>query len=373
MISPELVASAASIPREALHERVLSELGRSASYRSMQPERRDQIANDTERVLAFLADPGGGLADAPGRATATAMAQQRAPAGSTSSSRPPAARGLAEEPPPATGVARGVEQFDHLVDTVDFPKFVSGLIEGVFTSIVDSSIKQMDAYGKLLENVVKSVEEFARENYSDDAARQNLADRFPNALKLDSSSGMSRLMPRGDDGGGPMPDFKSLFGMDVNLEEEESEKALVQRARVEMARAKQQMLATMVVLGINRIIVTDGEIKASVVFDVKATESASTQYDASRGRTSNSNENYSGTRQKGGGWFSSPDSTDNYQNTYTTVTTSSSNFKSNTAEEIEAKAKLTGSVTVKFRSETFPLERMASSLELGEVQKKSTK
>ena len=324
--------------------------------------RREQIARDTERVLSFLADPVAGLGDlSPETRAAVSAPRPR-----------PAARSLAEEKPPARGVERGVEQFDNLVDTVDFPQFVSGLIEGVFTSIVDSSIKEMDAYGKLLENVVKSVEEFARENYSDDTARQNLADRFPDSLRLDSSSGKSRLLPR-DGEGIAMPDFKSLFGMDVNLEEEESEAALVQRARVDMARAKQQMLATMVVLGINRIIVTDGEIKASVVFDVKATESSSSHYDRQTAYSDTETEAVQRARTSGGGWFSSGASSRTSQSTRTTVSTANSNFKSDRAEEIEAKAKLTGSVTVKFRSETFPLERMASSLELGEVQKKSSK
>ena len=199
-----------------------------------------------------------------------------------------------------------------------------------------------------------------------------LADRFPDSLRLDSSSGKSRLLPR-DGEGIAMPDFKSLFGMDVNLEEEESEAALVQRARVDMARAKQQMLATMVVLGINRIIVTDGEIKASVVFDVKATESSSSHYDRQTAYSDTETEAVQRARTSGGGWFSSGASSRTSQSTRTTVSTANSNFKSDRAEEIEAKAKLTGSVTVKFRSETFPLERMASSLELGEVQKKSSK
>ena len=40
----------------------------------------------------------------------------------------------------AGAVRQGVEQFRNLVDAVDFPDFVSGLIQGVFQAIVDASI-----------------------------------------------------------------------------------------------------------------------------------------------------------------------------------------------------------------------------------------
>jgi hypothetical protein len=36
------------------------------------------------------------------------------------------------------------------IESVDFPNFVSGLVEGTFQGIVDSSIQQTDEYGNLL-------------------------------------------------------------------------------------------------------------------------------------------------------------------------------------------------------------------------------
>ena len=44
-----------------------------------------------------------------------------------------------------------------------------------------------------------------------------------------------------------------------------------------MARSRQQMLASMVMLGINRIVVTDGLINAKVVFDMRATDQRAAQ------------------------------------------------------------------------------------------------
>jgi hypothetical protein len=48
-----------------------------------------------------------------------------------------------------------------------------------------------------------------------------------------------------------------------------------------MAKAPQKTLASMVMLGINRIVVTDGRINAKVVFDMRAEDKAKRQYTAS--------------------------------------------------------------------------------------------
>ena len=67
--------------------------------------------------------------------------------------------------------------FADLVSTVDFPGFVAGLIEGVFHSIVTSSIEQMQAYAELIAQVAQRVDEFMRDNES--AADAYLAQRWP--------------------------------------------------------------------------------------------------------------------------------------------------------------------------------------------------
>ena len=45
-------------------------------------------------------------------------------------------------------------------------------------------------------------------------------------------------------------------------------------AKLEMARGRQKLMALMVMLGINRIIVTNGRINAKVVFDITASDYA---------------------------------------------------------------------------------------------------
>src|SRR6185369_5672034 len=88
--------------------------------------------------------------------------------------------------------------FGELVKKVDFPKFVSGLIQNVFQAIVDSSIQQMRAYGELLSNVAKTVDDFARDNISEDNARDWLTNRFPDQLGVESQD-MSGGLAEGDE------------------------------------------------------------------------------------------------------------------------------------------------------------------------------
>ena len=41
---------------------------------------------------------------------------------------------------------------------VDFPPFVAGLVHGVFDSVVDASVQQMEAYVALMKNVAQTVD-----------------------------------------------------------------------------------------------------------------------------------------------------------------------------------------------------------------------
>ena len=49
-----------------------------------------------------------------------------------------------------------------LVTAIDFPAFISALLNGVFQAIVDASIEQMEAYGKLVHDVAQTVDSFLK-------------------------------------------------------------------------------------------------------------------------------------------------------------------------------------------------------------------
>ena len=56
----------------------------------------------------------------------------------------------------------------------------------------------------------------------------------------------------------------------TRLDDELVEAVLVPAARTQLATSRQQLLATMVMMGINRIVVTDGKISAKVMYDFQA-------------------------------------------------------------------------------------------------------
>lgn len=49
-------------------------------------------------------------------------------------------------------------------ETVDFPAFVAGLVQGTFKAIVDASIQQMEGYADLLHDVAGAVDKFNSKN-----------------------------------------------------------------------------------------------------------------------------------------------------------------------------------------------------------------
>jgi hypothetical protein len=121
---------------------------------------------------------------------------------------------------------------DPLVQAVDFPEFVAQLLHGVFNAIVDASIQQMDAYADLVKDLARATDQFAGNTAIAVRARDRLIAKYPDLLSDDD----------GDD-----PNNRS--------------KAATPGKRFPKAN-RQQLLATMVLMGINRIVVTSGQVRA---------------------------------------------------------------------------------------------------------------
>lgn len=63
-----------------------------------------------------------------------------------------------------------------LISQVDFPHFVAGLIEGTFHAVVDSSVRQMEAYAELVASVARSVDQFVDDAREPACGRSTLAE-----------------------------------------------------------------------------------------------------------------------------------------------------------------------------------------------------
>jgi hypothetical protein len=280
------------------------------------------------------------------------------------------------------------------LNAIAFPTFVADLIKGTFNAIVDASIQQMEAFGTLLTNVAKTVDQFMSDNITDNQARDWLAAQYPQHFQVEISKG-------GEDGGGAgagrgarggargggarsggarggagrgggspggpgarmkvrpeaegKPNFRRDLNLpkDVDLDDKSAEEVLVPAARRRLAQQRHQLLSTMILMGINRIVVTSGRIYARMGFHIDASDTAqadsASQYDYKKETT------------EGGGFlFYSAES----KKSVAYVSSS----KKGSSDAINVEADLTGEVDLKFKSETFPLERFADMNAITQIQ-----
>ena len=331
---------------------VRSALSRSQAFRGLPRGQQAQIEADLAKVTDFITKPASavvrGLEDKqPSPTDVLKMNAAKDP-------------GLVQDQFKATAVREGTEAFRDMVGAVDFPKFVASLVQGVFRAIVEASIQQMQAFSDLLQATAKSVDQFASENITDSQARDYVANRHPEYVKIDTSGDHARLRPAGED----MGDVGKEYGMsDVDLTDDDHEQQLVMSAKTQMARSRQQSLATMVLMGINRIVVTNGHINAKVVFDMRASD------DAKRRRKAEMSDSEKDHEQSQTGWFTNL--VGGYDVSHDHETTVKSSVDETSEAKAEVKANLTGEVKIDFKSETFPLERMVDLIGMQNLQDKA--
>ncbi len=246
---------------------------------------------------------------------------------------------------------------EETLNAIAFPTFVADLLKGTFQAVVDASIQQMEAFGELLANVSKTVDEFMADNITDNQARDYLANRYPQVIRLDTSQGAPQLQPTDNADGATPPDFRRDLKVteDVGMDAESIETILVPAARRQLAQSRQQVLATMVLMGINRIVVTSGRVRATMGFRIDATDRARAESASQFDFKNETNARY--------GYFLSPVKVQSK----TTVAYVSST-KKDSESEIDVSADLTGEVDLKFKSETFPLERFADAGVISNIQ-----
>ena len=138
-----------------------------------------------------------------------------------------------------------------------------------------------------------------------------------------------------------------------------------------MAKSRQQLLASMVMLGINRIVVTDGSITAKVVFDMRAEDKAKRRYTASM--LDQSAQRYrEKTEVSYSSWMSPVDASASFEGEQEHVATVASAVDETSESKAEVKARLSGDVRVNFKSDYLPLEKMATPEMMSVIQGNST-
>jgi hypothetical protein len=303
-----------------------------------------------QTILRPLAHAAGvGVGEGNGGQLATAAAKQPPP------------------PPPDEFSARAASQVAKVtrdtLNAIAFPTFVADLIKGTFQAIVNASIQQMEAYGNLLSNVAKTVDQFMADNITDNQARDYLVARYPAHFQLDTSGGGARVRARDTDLA--KPNFRTDLNVseDVDISDDAAEEKLVPAARRMLAQQRHSLLSTMMLMGINRIVVTSGRIRAQMGFRIDTKDRGSMQTASQFDFKHEDSVAYS----YGGGlmsWFGGASLEAEMKNSVTYV----SSTKKDSSDDLDVHADLTGEVDLKFKSDYFPMERFANPQMMALIQ-----
>ena len=382
-------------------------LARSASYHALPLEEREQIRQNTTAVVETLvqnqlrqtadpfavpmAGPVGGQPMPVGPGGVGGSKQQPTFTGGATKTGEKANFGPQKLGDFGSGIALGVAQTGQLLREVNFPAFVAELVQGVFQAVVDASIQQMKAYGELVQSVTMSLNDFRDQNVSPNQGRDHLVSRYPTLMQVNIGPDGPRVGPRPGADSGDLPNFRSDLGLDEDisdLDEETIEEKLVPAARNDLAKQRQSLLATMLLMGINRIIVTDGKINAKLKFDFRARDKMTTyaqefdyqnfgQTTVHQGEYESGEETGEGYKESRAGWWggnsrsgeSSRWSSGAYQTTTAPVIYLTGQKDSMTEAEISAEGQLRSDVTLNFKSETFDLNKLASADEIFKLER----
>jgi hypothetical protein len=374
---------------------VMEQLSRNPNFAKLPPAERMELAQNTVNALAYIA----GGEDGKTQPTSVSLDQPALPSNPTMHTKQDFTD-LTHFDPGQTAADRlkqsggdilkaGADVLTDTINKVDFPKFVGGLINGVFNAINTSTMSQLKAYAELVKNVSKSVEEFMADNVSHNDARNQLANKYPNVLGVNTDEGQPKLTVKDDADEQATPALFKDLGLptDTSLDDDTIEEKVVPGMRRRMALDRQQMLATMVMMGVNRLVVTNGSIDASVLFDLKASasdkRSASNRGTYSGGQYASNYDNRSTetTTSSGGGfwgsifggtdtntqdnWYRGHFDSDTAQFSVSTVNTDSS------AAKQDLHVNLSGKVHVNFKSDYFPMERMLDVMALNVAKEKA--
>lgn len=399
-------------PRPEVRDAVKNLLTQSQAFRMLSPEKQRAVAQSTALIADYLAAPegipGNKIQGGLGMPTARAMVgeeESMAPPQASYKEARKAVTEIGDDSFRANAAHEGAAVAKEFMKAVSFPAFVSGLIEGVFSSIVRSSIQQMEAYQKMIASVAQSLQQFRDDNVTENQGRDHMAEKFPDLFEIgvddfaESPSPKLRLREGVEESDALKRVNSQLSFTDgqlnsMDLSDENTELAIVTAARTQLARQRQQLMASLVLMGINRIVVTDGKLSAKIMYDFQARDSKRLSRSAAAYDYARNKDGSLATTWKGEGTYESGDnrtrsanrdaesssydsSADSYANgTYkfeqNPVMTAMSTASDASESQLQTRAQLTGAVEVNFKSDYLPLDKMATPGMIAAIQGNST-
>jgi hypothetical protein len=238
----------------------------------------------------------------------------------------------------------GVDAFEELVDSVDFPEFVGDLLKSVFDANITVMKAQTDDYIRLMKEASSGLAKFIKQ----------IDDTTTFAYLAENKSDEFNISMDEDEDGNEKMNLTNPKGEAVDLGDNEV-KAKIMDAKIKMAQEHRAALREMILMGLTRLVVEKGEIEAEVNFEFKGKRTGEKK-DKAMNKTSTS----SGTSGRFGGGIVSflggagGGHTRSKQSTKFSVSSAKSN------SEDELKAKLRGMVKIQFKTDYFKLDNFAT-------------
>lgn len=248
-----------------------------------------------------------------------------------------------------SGLDKAGQRMADLVDTVDFPGFVKDLLKAVFDANISVIVQQTEEYMKLLKTATKSLADYVKK--IDDAdAFSYLADSNSDEFSFDFDD-----KEKDPKTGGPKPVLVDKNGNKVDLGDNEV-KAKIMDAKLALAKEQRALLRESILMGVTRIVVKRGIVKASVLFDVKSTANVDKSDKAAMRESSSTG----GGGKAGGGLlgtiFGGVSGGGSYSNKRSQISVSTA--KGTTTDSVAGQ--LAGSVEIEFATDFFKLDNFAA-------------
>lgn len=239
------------------------------------------------------------------------------------------------------GFKEGVDSFEDLVDSVDFPQFVKDLLKAVFDANISVMKAQTDDYIRLMKQATTGLAQFIKQ-IDNTTTFAYLAETKPDEFGI--------LMEESPDGGEKMALTKPT-GEKVDVEDNEV-KAKIMDAKIKMAQEHRAALREIILMGITRLVVDKGEVEAEVNFEFKGTRNIEKKDKAMLQTSKSSGTSVSASGGLLGSIFGGPRAGHTSSTRQTQLSVSST--KSTASDEL--KAKLRGFVKIQFKTDYFKLD-----------------
>jgi hypothetical protein len=256
------------------------------------------------------------------------------------------------------------------VNKVNFPGFVRDLLVGVFDANQDANERQMAAFMNLMKQATKSLAEYARDVGDEEALlrlvqsdnKYRLAMTKAGAGRRRGGAGRGGAGRGGTQGGGtqgggtqgeesPKPVLTDQNGKEVNMNDAAIQ-AKILDARLAMAKERRTLLRETLLMGVSRMVVEKGVIRANVKFRIDAYEDTVNDDSAEQINRKSFNPGLLGILLGGS----------SRQKTQVSIATS------NTEMGTELSAEMEGFVEIQFKSDYFKLDNFREIFDLGAGQ-----